>query len=291
MSDVAESVRVIAGWPEVSEAIAQASQACTRLRWHEALRRRIPEAAAESRVRGAHASAELDGARSDVRQVRELVSGVVAWPREPDPALVVVRAALRVTMEAEHVGAQITRAPAQALARLHLAGAAGLLPAGAIGRPRLPGEMCSEFTGLGSAPTDVTDRLAGIEALCRVGDAPALVVAALVHAEIVHVRPFVRINGLVARAVERVLVRARGLDPTGVAVPEAGHLRLGSTAYLGALGAYATGTRDGVALWVRQCADALVVAASEGQRICDGIRVGRPLDDAATTDPAAGPAG
>ena len=37
------------------------------------------------------------------------------------------------------------------------------------------------------------------------------------------------------------LVAAAGLDPTGVAVPEAGWLAGGGTAYLGALAAYASG--------------------------------------------------
>ena len=59
----------------------------TRLRFHEALRRRIPEAAAESRVRGARASAALDGADLPVELVRELMSGARAWPDELDPGV------------------------------------------------------------------------------------------------------------------------------------------------------------------------------------------------------------
>ena len=46
--------------------------------------------------------------------------------------------------------------------------------------------------------------------------------AALTHAEIVTARPFTRGNGVVARALERAVVQAGGLDPTGVAVTEAG---------------------------------------------------------------------
>ena len=63
MPSVAESLSALAALPGVPEATAAAREACTRLRWHEALRRRIPEAAAESRVRGARASAALEGAR------------------------------------------------------------------------------------------------------------------------------------------------------------------------------------------------------------------------------------
>jgi hypothetical protein len=79
----------------------------------------------------------------------------------------------------------------------------------------------------------------------------------------------------VARAAERALVAAAGLDPTGVAVPEAGWLAGGGTAYLGALAAYASGTPQGVALWLRQAAQAMTQAAAEGARVADAVRVGR----------------
>ncbi len=99
--------------------------------------------------------------------------------------------------------------------------------------------------------------------------------AALVHAEIATVRPFVRGNGLVARAVERAVIRASGLDPTGVAVAEVGHRSAGPGAYLGALAAYASGSPQGVALWLTHCAKAVVVGAQEGGRIADAVLAGR----------------
>ena len=131
---------------------------------------------------------------------------------------------------------------------------------------------------LGAAPDAdvVQQRLAGVADLVReAGRLPVPLVAALVHAEIAVVRPFVLGNGLVARSLERLVVQAAGLDPTGVAVPEVGYLDGGTTAYLGALAAYATGTREGVALWLRHSAEASVRAAAEGGRIADAVRVGR----------------
>jgi hypothetical protein len=97
----------------------------------------------------------------------------------------------------------------------------------------------------------------------------------VVHAEIAVVRPCVRGNGLVARAVERAVVQATGLDPTGVAGPEVGHRRGGLAPYVGALAAYATGSPEGVALWLRHTADAVVAGAEEGMRVCAAVRVGR----------------
>ena len=125
-------------------------------------------------------------------------------------------------------------------------------------------------------PTFVPARLAGVADLLRTaGSLPVPVVAALAHAEIAVTRPFVRGNGLVARALERTVVAGAGLDPTGVAVPEAGYLAAGGTAYLGALAAYASGTPAGVALWLRHAGAALVTGAQEGERICDAVLAGR----------------
>jgi hypothetical protein len=140
--------------------------------------------------------------------------------------------------------------------------------------------MARELTDVGAAPGagEVATRLAGVTEMLQVVGSPGvsgLVVASVVHAEVAAVRPFVQGNGVVARAVERALVQATGLDPTGVAVPEVGHLRGGLAPYVGALAAYATGTADGVALWLRHCADAVVAGAEEGMRVCAAVRAGR----------------
>jgi hypothetical protein len=282
VSTIAGSLLSLSALPGVPEATEAARLACTQLRWHEALRRRIPAAAAESRVRGACASAALDGAEMDVAVVRDLMRGATAWPSAPDPVEAVLQGAVQATAESEHIIQMVATAPAQALARLHAAAAGHLLPEPQVGRPRQGGETCLEFSDLGPAPDGsiVRQRLSGIFELLLMKDSPAVVLAALVHAEIATVRPFVRGNGLVARAMERAILQARGLDPTGVAVIEQGHRTGGApggggAAYLGALAAYGTGTSRGVALWITHCAEAVVAGAQEGGRIADAVRVGR----------------
>jgi len=281
VSTIADSLISLSALPGVAEATDAARQACTQLRWHQGLRRRIPEAAAESRVRGARASAALDGAEMDLDVVRDLIRGATAWPLSPDPLEAVVQGAVQATAETEHIAALVVSAPAQVLARVHTAAAGHLLPEPQVGRPRQAGEISREFTDLGPCPDEVTvrERLSGIvELLLCAGDAPALLVAALVHAEIATVRPFVRGNGLVARAMERAVIQAGGLDPTGVAVVELGHSSAGaggSAAYLGALAAYGSGSPRGVALWITHCAQAVVAGADEGGRIADAVLVGR----------------
>lgn len=291
MSTIAQSLLSVSALPGVPEATEAARQACTELRWHQALRRRIPAAAAESRVRGARASAALDGAEMDLDLVRDLMRGAAAWPPSPDPVEAVLQGAIQATAETEHITPLATTAPAQALARLHAAAAGHLLPASQVGRPRQGGEGSLEFSALGPAPdeSEVRARLSGVVELLLMKDSPAVVVAALVHAEIATVRPFVQGNGLVARAMERAILAASGLDPTGVAVVELGHCSGGAggtgsaggggggvgTAYVGALAAYGTGTPRGVALWVVHCAEAVVAGAQEGGRIADAVLVGR----------------
>lgn len=273
-----DSLAALAELPGIPEKISAAREACERLRWHEALRRRIPEASAESRVRGAQASAALEGATVPLEVVRDVLRGAGRWPLEPDPVEQVARAVVLATAESEHVRASVTRSPLQALARLHVAAAADLVASEQVGRPRVAGETCQEFTDLGEAPPAqaLPGRLADLVEVMTAGAAvPALVLVAVAHAEVVTARPFVRGNGVVARALDRALVQATGLDPTGVAVVEAGHAAQGGPAYLGALAAYATGTREGVGLWLGHCADAVVSAAVQGEQICDAVRAGR----------------
>jgi len=278
VEDVVASLRALGELPGIPEKVVTAREACERLRWHEALRRRIPEAAAEARVRGAQASAALEGATVPVDLVRDVMRGAAQWPLEPDPVEQVARGAVQATAESEHVRGLVSTAPLQALARLHVAAAAGLVAHEQLGRPRVGTEESPEFTDLGAAPRvgEMAQRLDGLAAVLTADAAvPALVVAAVAHAEVVTVRPFVRGNGVVARALARAVVQARGLDPTGVAVVEAGHAAQGGPAYLGALAAYAAGTREGVGLWLEHCADSVVAAARAGEEICDAVRAGR----------------
>ena len=278
MVDVASSLTALGELPGIPEKVAAARQACEQLRWHEALRRRIPEASAESRVRGAQASAALEGATVPLDLVRDVMRGAAQWPLEPDPVEQVARGAVQATAESEHVRALVSSAPLQALARLHVAAAAGLVAPDQLGRPRTGDEGSAEFTDLDPAPdaASLAARLESLAAVLTVDAAvPALVVAAVAHAEVVTARPFVRGNGVVARALARAVVQARGLDPTGVAVVEAGHAAQGGPAYLGALAAYATGSGAGVGLWLEHCADALVAAAGAGVEVCDAVRAGR----------------
>jgi hypothetical protein len=87
-----------------------------------------------------------------------------------------------------------------------------------------------------------------------------MLVAAVAHAEIADVAPFASHNGLVARAVERLVLVSRGVDSTSLVVPEAGHL-VNRAAYESNLRAYRDGGPAGVHAWLLYAAEAYAAGA------------------------------
>lgn len=235
MTRVQDPFAQVATLTGVGAAAAHARDAVDALLRNPAVRRGASRVAAESAVRGAAASAALAG--GDPEDVS-------------DPVL---QGALRVTAEVPAVAATWRSAPGQALARLHLLAARDLADADAIGRPRSGADRdrLDQLLRLATAPTN----------------APAVVVAALVHAELLTLRVFGTADGVTARAAERVVLVASGVDTMAVSVPEAGHRQL-ERAYDPLLEAYAGGGQDGVAAWVRHCCDAYARGAEVGLAVC-----------------------
>ena len=247
-ADPADSLAHVASLPDVAEAVERARTAVDGLRGHRVLRRSADRVAAESVLRGARASAALAGVDVPLESVR------TSDAADLDPML---QAALRVAAESLHQLTVWPRAPMQVVARLHAVAAAGLVPPDELGRP-----------AAGTAP-----RLAALAAaLSRRTTAPALVVAAVAHAEVATTQAFPVAGDLVARAVGRLTLVTRGLDPMSVSVPEVGHVELGRDAYVEALAGYASGGEEGVRAWVLHCADAVVLGAREGVAVCESLR-------------------
>jgi hypothetical protein len=242
----------------------------------------MPEVRTESAVRAARASAALDGAELPLDQVRALLAPEAGTHADHavDPIRNHVLGALRATLAAADAGTVLATAPAQAFARIHLAAAApmGVTAPDELGRPRPAGVPPRDLADLGAAP-DGADLAHRLDSLARLilepTGAPALVVAAVVHGELLVLRPFTTANGLVARAIARTLVVVRGLDPTGVAVPEIGSLSGGSSTYISMAAAYASGTAEGVGAWIRHCANAFVLGTREGTLVADAVLAGR----------------
>jgi hypothetical protein len=234
VSDAPDPLSRLASLEGVGSAMAAARDGIDALLRDRGLRRTTPELTAESLLRGAHASARLDGAGSTLDDVRAGTGGPVA------------DAAVRVSTELLGLVPTLHRSPLQAVARLHALAGGGDTDAELLGRPA-GAEGAARLRDLGRLLTAPTS-------------APALVVAAVVHAELLSAAPFASHNGLVARAAERLVLVARGVDEKSLTVPEAGHLAFRAE-YESNLRGYRDGGAAGVHAWLLYAAEAYARAA------------------------------
>jgi hypothetical protein len=249
--------------PGVTEAVERARDNVDGVLWDRGVRARAAEIVAGSRLRGGWASAAIDGA--EVRP-DALVSGDAL---DGSPIGRVVAAALAVQAEIPLVVDLVDRAPLQALSRLHAVASSGMVHDLDRGRPRRD-EAVDDPLRLGMLPIapQASARMTALSVVLTVPTTvPALVVAAVAHAEVAVTRPFAWGSGLVARAMTRAVLAARGVDPDGITVPEAGLFAAGRSAYTEALRAYASGDPAGVGRWIVLHADTVRVGADESRRI------------------------
>lgn len=293
-----------------SEALYEAS---AQLRWQEALRKRWREARAEASVRGAVSGAAIEGAVVSAQALREQIAagpkgaGAHASSKDPawDAATGLWRAHSRlVGYMPDLVGRTrpVVPATAQLMATLHrdVAGplaVGGLISEAVVGCPRESGQglenqsleggglleggkAALEGGGLlegGPGPNlagqELRERLAQIVALIDTPNLPALVRVALVHAEMLTVRPFALANGALGRLLVRHLSVRDGLDPTGVSVSDyyAGRV---PAAYAEAAQAYASASLEGVVAWIIWQAEALLEGMRQGSELSRAVQAG-----------------
>lgn len=275
---MSDSLAVLLELPGVAAGVERARGAVDGLLSHRVLRRRSAEVTAESALRGARASAELEGAAIELERLRGqlLAGGTVTLPSKDGRGARVVEGAVRLHADLGSVLTSFRHSPRQALARLHMLAAGDLVPPDALGRPRPPGAPYDDPLGLGAAPDplEVAARLEGLSRLLTEPTrAPAVVVAGVVHGELLALRAFGSLDGLVARAAGRLVLVDRGLDPKAVSAPEVGHAEL-HHAYAEAARDYVHGGPAGVARWLEHCAMAIALGAREGIAVCEAIARG-----------------
>ncbi|MFF7393309.1 oxidoreductase [Streptomyces scabiei] len=268
----ADPLAALGELPGVAESVESVRKAVDRVYGHRVMRRRSNAVTSEAALRGARGSAALSGADWALEEVRRRTdfSG-----QDGDDEARAVGAALRLTAEAGQLLSIWRQSPLRVLARLHLV-AAGSDDA-RVGRPRQDGEPVEEpLVELPlPGPAEVAGRLDGLSELIIKGSStPALVTAAVVHGELLALRPFGFHNGLVARAAERIVLIGSGLDPKSVCPAEVGHAELGRAAYLAALDGYASGTPQGMAAWIAHCGRAIELGARESTAVCEALQRG-----------------
>ena len=235
-----DAFAAVAELPGVADAMARARNTFDPLLLDRRLRTHAAELAGAAALQNAHASATLEGA--DV-PIAELSAGSLASP--------VLRVAAGV-LEAHTALRRMTGQPArQVWAQLAAIVGREYLDDAQRGRPRVIDEPLHDPLHLRTvhAPDDVAVRLAVFaELLQRPTNAPALVVAAIAHAELVALQPFGAGNGAIARAYSHLVLAERGVDPDFFAMTDVGLVSLGRAAYVRAIEGYERGG-EGVAQW------------------------------------------
>ncbi|MGB9305586.1 MAG: oxidoreductase, partial [Mycobacterium sp.] len=126
-----------------------------------------------------------------------------------------------------------------------------------LGRPRTDAEVGPRLELLADLVTGPTG-------------ASAPVVAAVAHGELLTLKPFGSADGVVARAVARLVTIATGLDPHGLGVPEVIWMRQPAQ-YRAAANGFADGSPDGVARWLVLCCRAMQAGAQEALSIAETV--------------------
>ncbi|MYT31879.1 MULTISPECIES: oxidoreductase [unclassified Streptomyces] len=261
----------LASLPGVADAVDAVRKSVDRVYGHRIMRRRSTEITAEAALRGSRGSAALSGADWALEEIRRRTD----FSEGGEPRT--VGAALRLTAEAGQLLSVWRQSPLRVLARLHLVAAGGGAADDTVGRPRQGGEPVDEPLIELPLPDaeEVAGRLDGLSRVLLAGStAPALVTAAVVHGELLALRPFGSHNGLVARAAERIVLVGSGLDPKAICPAEVGHAEQGREDYTAALQGYASGTAEGMAQWIAHCGRAIELGARESTAVCEALQRG-----------------
>lgn len=261
----------LAALPGVSESVESVRKAVDRVYGHRVMRRRAVAVASEAALRGARGSAALSGADWALEEVRRRSD----FGSEPQART--VGAALRLTAEAGQLLSIWRQSPLRVLARLHLVASGSTADGDVVGRPRLAGEPVDEPLIDLPLPDaqEVAGRLDGLSQLIIAGgSAPALITAAVVHGELLALRPFGSYNGLVARTAERIVLINSGLDPKAICPAEVGHAEQGRDAYVEAFKGYVSGTAEGMSAWIAHCGRAIELGVRESTAVCEALQRG-----------------
>lgn len=249
--------------PGVTEAATAARAALDPLLLDRRLRTHGPALAAEAALRNAHASSTLEGAEVPLEELRDRVAS--------SPLLRVASGVLEVQASLRSMRGLPAR---QVWASIAAVAGSEYLAEDERGRPRAEGAQLHDplHLGIDRDLDDAAVRIAMLaELLGQPTKAPALVVAALAHGELLALQPFGAGNGVVARAYSHLLLAERGLDPDFFAMTDVGLVSLGRAAYVRAVRNYDSGRAEGVAAWCIHLASAFERGALLTRQTLDAL--------------------
>ncbi len=243
--------------PGVSDSATRARERVDELLWNRGLRQHGAALARAVTVESAQACAAIDGIDFPVQ----------AWASgdafDDSPIGRAAAGVFRVVHELRSLTDTWSAAPLQALARMHSLVARDIAEAEELGRPRSTDEVDDPLRLKSVTPVQAMKvRLSAITEIATEPAAiPAVVESAVIHGELMSLRPFRWGSGPVARQSARLVLAARGVDPDYVLSVDLAFQSMGRPTYVDGIRSYMSGSPEGVAKWLRLCADAVAVGA------------------------------
>ncbi len=245
--------------PGVQDAVEKANDYVARLHRHPKNLRGWNITGSEGVLRGARASAQLDG----------------GTPRLPEDGQVtdeVLAGALRAAELLAPDGITETqstwrRAPLQMIAKIN-----------SLASPQMSDESfrkkaahSAEFLVPGRPKRAMDGRLQLLAELLTGGaKVNSVILSAVIHGELLTLEPFGDANGVTARACSRLCTIAGGLDPRGLSVPEVWWNRHRDE-YRDKARGFASGQPSSVAEWIIFHAEGISEGSLEGKSIADAV--------------------
>lgn len=240
----------------ISQVTAAALKSIDELNWNRSVRNK-PELIPLARRVSGYASAAIEGA------------AMPADPRQdPDdsPMGELSNAALGITAETDFQLATFLKTPLQTFARLH----SFIDNSENRGRPRTDNQV-NDPLHIGE-PLDyskIEARLNSLVDLITTSKAPAVLLAAIAHAEIAVIAPFNSGSQMIARATSRLVLQSKNVDQLKLVMPEYGFYKIGRNPYAKALIAYQTGTIAGVTDWIDLHSQAIHLGATSSDLLVE----------------------
>ena len=257
MSQNTDPLAPLAQLPGVNEAAAKVVDYIARVHRHKANLRGWDVTGSEAVLRGARASAHIDGASA----------WLPADGQVSDPVLAGALRAAELLAPDGITETQTTwrRAPLQVMAKIN-----------SLASPQMGDEVfrkkaarSAEFLVPGRPRQHADGRLQLLGSFITGGTTVnAVVLTAVIHGELLALEPFADANGVTARACSRLATISTGLDPRGLGVPEVFWSRKPDE-YRAKAAGFATGPKEGVAEWIVYHAEGLAEGTLEAKSIAD----------------------
>lgn len=257
MTDFVDPLQPLLNLDGVQEAVDKANDYVARVHRHPANLKGWDVTGSEAVLRGARASAQLDGGTPRLPEDGQV----------DDPVLAGALRAAELLAPDGITDTQTTwrRAPLQVMAKINAVASPQMSDEGF--RKKAAGSAEFLVPGRPKQATDARLQLLGrlITGGTKVN---SVILSAIIHGELLTLEPFADANGVTARACSRLATISGGLDPRGLGVPEVWWNRHRDE-YAAKAAGFASGESSKVAEWIVFHATGICEGSLEAKSIAD----------------------